>query len=233
MDINLSKLLNIIRKNLIFIITFALCFLIAAFIVSKYFIPPKYSTSTKLYVDTSSESQTINLNDLNYAQKVVNTYIEMINTDNFFTEVKNNISLNMSLNDIKKSLTFKVVNNTEIFSITAKTDLPEKSKILADTASSTAVKTIEKLKQSADLNIVAPAPIPASPSSPNLKLNSLIGLISGLVISFIIVLLRDIFDIKIKNESDLKDKYNIPILGVIPYYNEEICKVEKRVKKNE
>ena len=54
------------------------------------------------------------------------------------------------------------------------------------------------------------------------------------LIYFVVILFYyHIFDIKIKNESDLKDKYNIPILGVIPYYDEEIYKVEKRVKKNE
>ncbi len=220
MDINISKLLTIIRKNLIFIIIFSLCFLITAFTISKYFIPKKYSTSTKLFVDTLSKNESANLNDLNYAQKIVNTYMEMINTDKFFNEVKNNIDFNMTPNEIKKAVTFKLVNSTEIFIITAKTNSPENSKTLADTSALVALKTIENLKQSAKLEIVAPAPIPTAPSSPNLKLNSLIGLILGFVISSLIILLRDIFDIKIKDESDLKDKYNIPVLGVIPYYNQ-------------
>ena len=146
--------------------------------------------------------------------------MEMINTDKFFNEVKNNIDFNMTPNEIKKAVTFKLVNSTEIFIITAKTNSPENSKTLADTSALVALKTIENLKQSAKLEIVAPAPIPTAPSSPNLKLNSLIGLILGFVISSLIILLRDIFDIKIKDESDLKDKYNIPVLGVIPYYNQ-------------
>ena len=219
-EINLEKILFLFRKSLALIISLSLSGLIIAFIITKFFITPMYTTSVKLYVDSSSPKETNNINELNYAQKVVNTYIEMLNTVDFYTKISNQSNIDMPSNEIKKSISFEVLNNTEIFSITTKTDSPIKSKVLADTASSVAIETIEGLKQSSKLNIVSSAPLPTSPSSPNLTKNCAIGFIVGLVLSCVIVLLKDLFNIKIKNEEDLENNYDIPILGVIPYFDQ-------------
>lgn len=229
MEIDLKKILFLLKKNLVLIISLSLAFLISAFIFTKLFITPMYTTSVKLYVDSSNSNGTTNINELNYAQKVVNTYIEMINTNDFYKKVNSRANTNMSLSEIKKSISFAVVNNTEIFSITAKTDSPTKSKLLADTASIVAIETIAELKQSSKINVVSSAPLPTSPSSPNIKLNCAIGFFIGLFLSFIISLLKDSLNVKIKNEEDLENNYDIPILGVIPYF-EQIAEERAKAK---
>ncbi len=232
MEIDLKKIFLLLKRNWILIVSISLSCLAIAFIITKFFITPMYTTSTKLYVDSSGTKETTNINELNYAQKVVNTYIEMLSTMDFYTKVSNQANVDMSVSEIKKSITFAVLNNTEIFSITAKTDSPIKSKILADTASNVAIETIEGLKQSSKLNIVSSAPLPSSPSSPSFTKNCFIGLLLGLVLSCAIVLLRDLLNVKVKNEEDLGNNYNIPILGVIPYFD-QIAKERANNKKGD
>ena len=77
-EIDLRRLLFVIRKSIRFITTVTLICLVAAFVLTNFFITPTYTTSVKLYVDSSTSQSSAALNELNYAQKVVNTYIEML-----------------------------------------------------------------------------------------------------------------------------------------------------------
>ena len=52
MEIDLKKILFLLKKNLVLIISLSLAFLISAFIFTKLFITPMYTTSVKLYVDS-------------------------------------------------------------------------------------------------------------------------------------------------------------------------------------
>lgn len=79
-----------------------------------------------------------------------------------------------------------------------------------------------------NVQIVDYASVPLVPHSPNIRLNlviaSFLGLFFGVVISFI----AEHFDNTIKDEEELKDRFSIPILGVIPVLQEEdIQSIEK------
>jgi capsular polysaccharide biosynthesis protein len=53
-------------------------------------------------------------------------------------------------------------------------------------------------------------------SNNNLMLFSVIGFILGMVIAFIIAVLRDMLDTRVKTVNDIKVRYNLPVLGAIP-----------------
>ncbi|MDR1629891.1 MAG: hypothetical protein LBS36_06735, partial [Oscillospiraceae bacterium] len=65
---------------------------------------------------------------------------------------------------------------------------------------------------------------PESPSSPNLVLNSAIGLLVGLGLSSVFVLIRDKYDVYVKNEEFLLNRYNIPVLAAIPSFDQKAPK---------
>lgn len=90
----------------------------AFYIVSRYILPPNYTASVLLYVSTGETTSTSDINELNYAQKVVNTYISFLQTKVFYTRVLEDTKLNYSQKQLKKMTDIKAVNNTEIFEIT-------------------------------------------------------------------------------------------------------------------
>ena len=61
---------------------------------------------------------------------------------------------------------------------------------------------------------------PTAPSSPNVLMNSAVGGVVGLVIAVIIVLLRSLLDNTVKSEEELKDRFDVPVLGKIPDFYE-------------
>lgn len=223
MNLSLSDLLKLLLKHLACIVICAFIGLTGSFFLFKFIVHPTYASSVKLYVYTK-DNQTItqqsynNLNDLNYAQKIVNTYIEMLRTDSFYKAVKDKAALNYSTDDLKQMIDFTVLNDTEVFQISVKSHKPEDSKQIADTVTLLAPKTISEINESALLKVVDSASFPTKPSSPNIPVDCALGFIVGIAISIIYILLKEALDNRIKNEDDIILKYNIPILGNIPAF---------------
>lgn len=59
------------------------------------------------------------------------------------------------------------------------------------------------------------------PSSPNLSLNCIFGIMLGLFVSVLYIVLRDMLDLRVKGEDEIKKLYNIPVLGSIPVLNSQ------------
>ena len=67
-----------------------------------------------------------------------------------------------------------------------------------------------------NITLVDAAEVPTRPSSPNLLLNLILALISGLVLAGAFVFLRDYFDDAIRSPDDVERKLGLPMLGLIP-----------------
>ena len=230
MEITLPQLLKLLRKKLSAILACMLIVGIVVFGVSEFVMEKTYVSTVKLYVFTpasSANNGNENINELNYAQKVVNTYIEMLETSSFFENVEKKAGVDLPLEKFNKMVTFTTLNDTEVFEASASASSPEEAKKIADAISSLAPSTIAQFKEGASLKIVDPATYPDKPSSPHVLMNTVIGLLLGLVLSVCWFLLRDSLDLRIKSEEDITEDYNLPILASIPAFNKDFTKQKR------
>jgi len=72
----------------------------------------------------------------------------------------------------------------------------------------------------ADLTIVGPARMPTSPSSPKVVRNTIIALLTGLLLGIIVALARDKLDRRLTTIEDAEAAYGLPLLGVVPFVAE-------------
>ncbi len=228
MEISLKDLFLLLKKNLIFLICCSLAGCAVAFLFFRFMVKPTYVSNVELYVytkESSAPAENYNsLNDLNYAQKIVNTYIEMLRTNSFMKDVKENTNLNYSIDDLKKMVKFTVLNDTEVFQVSVSSHRPEDAKQIADTITNLAPQTIRSIKESALLKVVDSATFPASPSSPDVPVCSVVGFLCGAAVSIVYLLLKEMLDVRVKREEDLAAKYNIPLLGSIPSFETQTGK---------
>lgn len=70
-----------------------------------------------------------------------------------------------------------------------------------------------------NVTIVARAATPTKPSSPNVKLFTLAGAVLGLLISFMVVLMRDLMDTSVRNNDFMDDEMGLTNLGQITHIN--------------
>ena len=61
---------------------------------------------------------------------------------------------------------------------------------------------------------------PAGPSSPRTKVIMLIALLIGLIIPALVIWLRELFDTKITNRTDIEEYTSIPVAGSLPRWEE-------------
>lgn len=58
--------------------------------------------------------------------------------------------------------------------------------------------------------------MPESPSSPNIKLNVLLGAVLGAFLAVVGVLVREILDDRVRRPEDVEDVLGMTLLGIIP-----------------
>jgi polysaccharide biosynthesis transport protein len=71
--------------------------------------------------------------------------------------------------------------------------------------------------QNGGVQIVTPAAVPSSPSSPNVKRNTALGLVIGLLLGVTLVFVLDRFDRRIKDADELQAAYHLPLLAAVPH----------------
>lgn len=223
MDMTLKKMFTILFRNLLLIL---LCTIIggtAGYVVSRFIVDPTYQSSAKLCVlpGENDVPSNANLNTLNYSQQIVKTYIEILNSNSFYVSILDEAQLKDTYTpaQLQKMVTFTIMNQTTVFQITVRADSPEHAKRLADAAAAMAPVQITKAKSAATVSLVDPAVEPTVPSSPNIRLNTVIGAILGMAIAVLIAFLREMLDTRIHSQEELAAAFDIPILGTVPDFS--------------
>ena len=87
-----------------------------------------------------------NLNELDYAQKIVNTYINFLQTQSFYQKVLDQSGLSYTKEELAKMTEIKTVNSTEIFEISVTSKSQEDSYKLVQVMQVVAPELIGQIK---------------------------------------------------------------------------------------
>ena len=223
MELSFQNLLRVLRNGIVIMIISALVCAGASYCFSSLFISKTYKTTIKLYVETDSRAED-SYNDLNsyrYATSLVNTYIEMLETNNFYSRVAQSIDGEYTMGKIATMVSFSNESETEVFNATVIADTPEEAKKVADAVSDIAPLVLSELNDNADLKIVDRAIMPVAPASPNVGKNTAMALVFGFAGAFLYLFIKDILDVKFKYNCDMGSYKDIPILAAIPDFDNE------------
>lgn len=220
MEISFTEMLSILLRRIVIIIIGTMIGLLLFYAMNKYLISPYYTSSVQLYVNSRDESDAASeLTSLTYAQKVVNTYINFLQTQSFYSKVCKESGLHYSAGEVRTYTKIRPVNNTEIFSISVTTKHAKDTYQLVLAMQKLAPELIQEIKgNDAKICVVDPAVFPTSRSGPNIRQNTLVGGTLGLFLSTIIAILLEVLNNKVKNKDDLKKKYETPVIGTIPNF---------------
>ena len=192
-----------------------------------FFVTPIYSAGVTVYVNSSKggeEVTNITNTSLVTAQRLVNTYIKIIESDSVLTKVAEASQLDISADDIRRSMSAEQVDNTELFKVHIAHSDPELAAQIANAVAEVAPREIEDVVAGSSTKIIDYAKVPRVPSSPNTKKNCVLGGVGGFVLVLAYLTARFLLDVRIKDEDELTMLFDAPVLGQIPAFTSENTK---------
>ncbi|GAA2864216.1 YveK family protein [Lactobacillus intestinalis] len=124
----------------------------------------------------------------------------------------------VSAKQLAKSISVTTQQQSQVFTINAKADTPDKSKAEANAVAEVFKDRIKSIMNVNNVTIVAPATTGVQ-SSPNVRLFTLAGFVIGLVLSFAVIMIRELSDTAVRDDSYLTDTLGLTNLGQIAHFN--------------
>ncbi len=220
--INLSGIIEAIKKRWKLLVISILFFVIGATFISFFILKPNYQSTVKLFVGKDENSDEVySNNDVQLYQNILKSYLEIIKTNDLVTRALDENNIDKNAKDVLKNLSVSTTINTQILSISYTSEKPEEAQKIVESVTDEFINTANDLVKNANVKVIESAKIPQSPVSPNKKLNIAIGFGIGIIIGVILSLVLELLDKSIKDEEDLEKVTELPVLGIIPMEKEQ------------
>ena len=217
-EIDVFQLVKVIWKRKFLIVLTAIIAGLAAFAYSSFVIKPQYTSTTRIYVVNRNQADKPGLTnqDLQAGAYLVKDYREIILSQDVLEKVVADQKLTMDAKTLGKKVSVTVPADTRIVSISVRDGNPEEASRIANALREVAAQKIISVTRVSDVTTLEEARPATSPSSPNIRRNTMIATIAGVGFVTIIVLLVELLDDRVKRPEDIEEVMHISLLGVIP-----------------
>lgn len=123
----------------------------------------------------------------------------------------------VSSSQLQGALSVQTQQNSQVFSLVATADSPEKSKAIANSVAKVFKEKIPKIMNVNNVTIVSSAQR-GEKSFPKPKLFALAGAILGIVISLAIILIKDAFNTTVRSDDFMMKELGLTNLGTIIHF---------------
>ncbi len=220
-EIDLMHLLKLLWKRAWIIVIAMVVFAAMFFSYAKYFITPQYNASATMYVNSSAINVgttgiSINGGQLSAARYLLDTYVVIMKTRTTLEAVIDRAGLNMSAGQLSGMISASSINDTAVFRITATSSDPAEAQLIVNTMVDVLPDRLEDIVNGSSVRVVDRAVLPTGRSSPNYTRYATLGMLVGFVLSAAIIIILDLLDSSVRDEEYLNQRYDIPVLAVIP-----------------
>ena len=217
-EIDVFQLVKVLWKRKFLIVLTAIIAGLAAFAYSSFVIKPQYTSTTRIYVVNRNQADKPGLTnqDLQAGAYLVKDYREIILSQDVLEKVVADQKLTMDAKALGRKVSVTVPADTRIVSISVRDGNPEEASRIANALREVAAQKIISVTRVSDVTTLEEARPATSPSSPNIRRNTMIATIAGVGFVTIIVLLVELLDDRVKRPEDIEEVMHISLLGVIP-----------------
>ena len=217
-EIDVFQLVKVLWKRKFLIVLTAIIAGLAAFAYSSFVIKPQYTSTTRIYVVNRNQADKPGLTnqDLQAGAYLVKDYREIILSQDVLEKVVADQNLNMDAKTLGRKVSVTVPADTRIVSISVRDGKPEEASRIANALREVAAQKIISVTKVSDVTTLEEARPATSPSSPNIRRNTMMATIAGVGFVTVIVLLVELLDDRVKRPEDIEEVMHLSLLGVIP-----------------
>ena len=217
-EIDVFQLVKVLWKRKFLIVLAALVAGLAAFAYSSFVIQPQYTSTTRIYVVNRNQADKPGLTnqDLQAGSYLVKDYREIILSQDVLEKVVADQNLAMDAKTLGRKVSVTVPADTRIVSISVRDGKPEEASRIANALREVAAQKIISVTRVSDVTTLEEARPATSPSSPNIRRNTMMATIAGVGFVTVIVLLVELLDDRVKRPEDIEEVMHLSLLGVIP-----------------
>lgn len=219
---SIPNLLKYIKRNIPIILILTILFGGVGYIITKYVITPTYSSNTTMMVgianqnNENNQEDNMNFNQIQANKALISTYSEIVKSRGIADKVIQNLGLDMDYESFSQKVSIEPVNDTQIISVKVIDTIPERAKDIANETSNIFKDSIGDIMKVDNVQILDGATLPERPSSPNIKKNTVIGVVLGLILGVMIAIFKELSDTTIKTQEDINQYFDLPVIGIIP-----------------
>ena len=218
MEIDVFHLLKILWKRKLLIVLVAFVTGAVSFAYSSFIVKPEFTSTTRIYVVNRNQGDKPGLTnqDLQAGSYLVKDYREIILSQDVLEKVATDLKLELPPKGLASKIKVTVPVDTRIVSISVTDRAPEEASRIANSLREVAAQKIISVTRVSDVTTLEEARPATSPSSPNIRRNTLVGFLAGAVVMVVTVLLVELLDTRVKRPEDIEDVMQIALLGVVP-----------------
>ena len=215
-SIDIKQLFSVLKSHLLPIAVSAVICGAAGFSAAEFLVPKQYESSAMLYVENNqNKSETLNVNDITAAQKLVNTCQIIFQSNKMLDSVIYELDLPYTKEELSKMISVTSVNSTEVMRITASNEDPQLSADIVNVLVELAREEFMRVIKSGSIEVVEYGEVPENPSFPKPMIFCAAGVILGAAAAYIIFFLKEILSVTVTPRDDLSKIYSVPVFAEI------------------
>lgn len=230
-EIDLRELFLELREHLLVILSVGLllgCFS-AAFTV--FLMSPVYTSTSSILVITK-ETTLASLADLQMGSQLTNDYEVLITSRPVLENVIENLGMDMGYKELREMISINNPADTRILEIAVEDSRPEMAQRIVNELTGIAAEFIGEKMEVVPPKVIEEGELPTERTSPGVIMNTMIGILAGMVLSIGVITVMIVLDDTIKSEDDIDKYLGLPTLASVPDRKDYIGgkKREKRKK---
>ena len=125
-------------------------------------------------------------------------------------------SYSVSASELASAVSVTTTASSQVFTLSATAETPAKAQAIANAVAKEFKEQIPKIMDVNNVTIVAEAP-KGTKSYPKVKMITMVGVLAGLVISLLIIIIKDLSDTTVREDSFMTNELGLTNLGEIAH----------------
>ena len=222
-QLDFQKIYRLLLSKIRLLILFTIVGGVLLGCVAKFWMPEKYATGISVYVsnlaDAAESKQPISYSNLNSAEWLVKTYTEILQNQVTFNKVLPRLSRQVSAQELSRMVRVEGIEDTAIMRITVTADDPVFAAEICNAIAQAAPQVLTDVVGAGSVTAVGTARKGAR-TQPNVPLMAFLGAFAGFFVAACVVIIRYLLDNTVQTEDALKERLHVPVLGVIPTFDD-------------